>query len=287
MAEEREQRRGEGASHQKIKGIFSTQSVAKVGTGTTSRRTIQKTYWFAEEASEEEMEIQPLNKNYIPSGPKRKVPKEDFLAKFSPEPEFYVSTVFPRIKELESTIVRGERHRSEGRSYSAEFEFGNAVDVDEENVRANFGLGLTYLDRGDKTKANDIFERLVKLDAAFEEEHKHLFNDFGISMRKNGMHEQALDYYLRATELSEHDDHLFHNIARAFFEKGDIEQCVENLKKSLEINPDQEESRLFIEYLEEKGYTQNGEPVDNPPPPPPKPSKSSGESTGKPLKVEL
>ena len=42
---------GEGASkpRDRIKGIFSTQAIQKVGTGTTTRRTIQKMYWFVEE----------------------------------------------------------------------------------------------------------------------------------------------------------------------------------------------------------------------------------------------
>ena len=92
----------------------------------------------------------------IPSGPKRKIPKDEFLQKFSPEPEFYVSTVFPKMKELSGTITRGEKHRANGELYSAEFEFGQALKVDEENVRANFGLGLTYMERGEKNKANDI-----------------------------------------------------------------------------------------------------------------------------------
>jgi tetratricopeptide (TPR) repeat protein len=244
---------------EKIKGVFSTQSVVKVGTGTTTRRTIQKTYWSVQELASGDIEIQPLNKNYVPSGPKRTVSKEDFLAKFSPEPEFYVSTVLPKMQELETTIVRGEKHRERGENYSAEFEFKNATKVDEENVRANFGLGLTYLDRGEKTKANDIFERLVKLDAVFDTQHKHLFNDFGINLRKNGMIDQALDYYLRAADLADRDDHLFHNIARAYYEKGDVKKCVEYLKKSLDLAPELEEGKLFWAFLEQKGYIKGGE----------------------------
>ncbi|MFW5487842.1 MAG: tetratricopeptide repeat protein [Desulfovibrio sp.] len=241
-------------SSEKIKGIFSTQSVVKVGTGTTTRRTIQKTYWHAQELDEGSLEIQPLNRNYIPSGPKRKVSKDDFLQKFSPEPEFYVTTVFPKMKELTQTIERGEKHRKQGASYSAEFEFGQAVKVDEENVRANFGLGLTYMDRGEKGKANDIFERLVKLDAAFEKEHKHLFNDFGINLRKNRMFDQAIEYYERALKLTQQDEHLYCNIARAYYEKGDIRKCVDNLKKAVKLNSEMEEVRQFWDYLHRKKY---------------------------------
>ncbi|WP_319542710.1 SDR family oxidoreductase [uncultured Pseudodesulfovibrio sp.] len=242
-----------------IKGIFSTQTVAKVGTGTTQRKTIQKTYWNVEEVDENTISVQPLNRNYVPSGPSRQLERDEFLTKFNPEPEFYVSTVYPAIKEMDGAIVRGEKHRERGAAYSAEFEYQQAMAIDEENVRANFGLGLTYLDRGDQVKANDIFERLVGLEAAFEVEHKHLFNDFGINMRKNKMYDQALQYYLRAAELVKNDEHLLHNIARCYFEKGNVEECKAYLLKSLEVNPDLEASKQFWAYLQAQGHVKNGE----------------------------
>ena len=239
---------------EKIKGVFSTQSVSKVGTGTTQRRTIQKMYWSGEELEDGRIQVQPLNRNYVPSGPKQTIEREEFLAKYNPEPEFYMNTVYPAMKELNDTIVRGEKLRERGSAYSAEFEFKQATSVDEGNVRANFGLGLTYLDRGDQAKANDIFERIVGLDAAFEEEHKHLFNDFGINMRKNKMYDQALEYYLRAEELVTNDEHLLHNIARCYWEKGNAEGCKKYLRKSLQVNPNLKESKMFWEYLKSKGY---------------------------------
>jgi tetratricopeptide (TPR) repeat protein len=217
---------------EKIKGIFSTQTVAKVGTGTTQRKTIQKTYWNVEELDDGEVSVQPLNRNYVPSGPKRNVPRDDFLTKFNPEPEFYISTVYPAIKEMDGAIVRGEKHRERGAAYSAEFEYQQAMAIDEENVRANFGLGLTYLD---------------------------LFNDFGINMRKNKMYDQALRYYLRAEELVKNDEHLFHNIARCYFEKGNVEECKKYLLKSLEVNPKLDASLKFWAFLKGRGLVAEGE----------------------------
>ena len=237
---------------EKISGVFSTQTVQRVGTGTTTRKTVKKTFWMAEEVDEKTLRIQPLNVNYVPSGPTRKVPKEDFLEKFSPEPEFYVSTVFPKMKELKESVDKGEKHREKGETFSAEMEFSNAVSIDEENVRANFGLGLTYLERGDDTKANDIFERLVKLDAAFEPEHKHLFNDFGINLRKNKMYEQSADYYERALELAGSDENLHYNIARVYYEREEFDRTAASLQQALELNPYFEEAAKFLQFLKDK-----------------------------------
>jgi tetratricopeptide (TPR) repeat protein len=237
---------------EKIKGVFSSQSLKLIGTGTTARKALQKTYWFAQEMDDGTIEIQPLNINYVPSGPKQIFPKDEFLSKFSPEPEFYTATVYPKIRELSKTVARADRHRKRGETFSAEFEYGNALNVDEENIRANFGLGLTYLERGEKDKGDDIFRRLVKLDAAFEEEHKHLFNDFGINLRKNNMFDQAIEYYGRALTLSTNDENLHYNIARAYFAKGNFSKTVDHLIAALKLNRTMPESKKFLKYLAAK-----------------------------------
>ncbi|MDR2160705.1 MAG: hypothetical protein LBO77_00960 [Desulfovibrio sp.] len=154
---------------------------------------------------------------------------------------------------MNKTIAKAERYRRNKEYYSAEMEYNNALRVDEENVRANFGLGITYLERGEQHKADNIFERLVKLDAAFEEEHKHLFNEFGISLRKNKMIDQALVYYSRAEELAAQDEHLYHNMARAYLEKNDIPNTLRCLIKSLEMNPRLEPSVQFLRWLLSRG----------------------------------
>ncbi|OLN30598.1 TPR repeat-containing protein [Desulfovibrio sp. DV] len=254
-----------GKPRERIKGIFSTQAIQKVGTGTTTRRTIQKMYWFVEEDDKHVLEIQPLNKNYVPSGPKRNISLDELLEKFSPEPEFYVSTVYPRLRELNMVIQKGERHREKGESFSAELEFGQALAVDEDNIRANFGLGLTYLERGEANKADDIFQRLVRLDAAFDKDHKHLFNEFGINLRKNKMTDQALEYYNRAEELAVRDDNLMFNIARAHFDKKEYAQAMDYLQKALALNPDQPEARKFAEFLVSKGLVKADLPAASSP----------------------
>lgn len=234
----------------RIKGVFSLEKKVKVGSGATTRRTTQTMYWFAEEMDDDRIFIQPLNPNYVPSGPKQEIAREEFLENYGPEPEFYTTKVFPNMRKLTQTVAKAERFRANGYGYSAELEFNNALKVDEENIRANFGLGLTYLDRGDTDKANDIFRRLISLDAAFEAEHKHLFNDFGISLRKNGMYEQAVQYYSKALALSPNDEHLHYNISRAYFGKADLENAVAHLRKCLSINPNLEIANKFSVYLQ-------------------------------------
>ncbi|MBQ7738127.1 MAG: tetratricopeptide repeat protein [Desulfovibrionaceae bacterium] len=231
-----------------IHGVFSSQEVRKVGTGTTTRKSVHKTFWFVEQ-HDDEIVCQPLNTHYVPSGPKRTITLDELLAKFAPEPEFYQSSVFPKMQQLNKKIEEGDEHREKGETFSAEHEYQNALKIDCDNVRANFGIGLTYLERGDKSKAQNIFDRLVKLEGAFEEEHKHLFNEFGIQLRKNNMVAEALAYYGRAIEITKTDENLYLNMARAQFENHDIDKCLENLFLALRLAPTHDVSIKFLGWL--------------------------------------
>lgn len=236
----------------KIQGVFSRQSVGR-GSDTSQRKTIEKVYWSVMERDDGNFVIKPLNSEFVPIGVRQIVSRNEFLAEFSPEPEFYVNKVYPAMEAM----ARSEDSRSSGSD--SDVEQKRTAAVDEDNVRASFGLGLTYLDEGEQQKAQDLFDRLAQLKAPFQKEHKHLFNDFGINMRKNQMFDQALQYYKRAEMLVQDDEHLFHNIARCYYEKGDVEECKRYLKKSLRVNPLLEESQLFWEYLKEQGIVGRNE----------------------------
>ncbi|WP_308621286.1 hypothetical protein [uncultured Desulfovibrio sp.] len=240
-----------GQDRTNVRGVFSTQEIRKVGTGTTTRKTVQKTFWFVEQHGDS-IECQPLNANYVPSGPKRKVTMDELIAKFSPEPEFYQMSVYPKMREIEQAVDKGDSHREKGETFAAEYEYARAIKIDESNVRANFGIGLTYMERGELDKAQNIFDRLVKLDGAFETEHKHLFNEFGINLRKHKMLSQSVEYYRRALELTANDENLHMNLARALLETKDIDGCLEHLFAALELSPRHEISLKFLAWLLQK-----------------------------------
>lgn len=240
-----------GQNKTDVRGVFSTQEIRKVGTGTTTRKTVQKTFWFVEQRGDV-IECQPLNANYVPSGPKRKITMDELIAKFSPEPEFYQMSVYPKMREVEQSVNKGDGHREKGETFAAEYEYSRALKMDAENVRANFGIGLTYMERGELEKAQDIFDRLVKLDATCDPEHKHLFNEFGINLRKNKMFTQAVEYYQRALGITANDENLHMNLARVLLETKDMDGCLEHLFAALEIAPRHEVSLKFLAWLLQK-----------------------------------
>ncbi|WP_320005951.1 tetratricopeptide repeat protein [Maridesulfovibrio sp.] len=236
----------------KIKGTFSTKLVQEIGTGTTKRKVIQSFLYFAEEKDNGEIGLRVLNENDVPAGEEQIISKEELLESFTPEVELYISTVFPAIQHLNKTLAKADRERQHGNTFTAEMEYGKALKIDEDNIRANFGIGLCYLDRNEAEKATDVFKRLIDLDAAFGKQHKHLFNDFGISLRKNEMFDEAIRFYTRALGLTDNDENIYFNIARCLYDKGQKKESLEYAEKCLAINPQSKPALKLKKFLNTK-----------------------------------
>ncbi|WP_428562071.1 MAG: tetratricopeptide repeat protein [Solidesulfovibrio sp. DCME] len=237
---------------ERFKGVFSTQSQAVIGFGTTRRKVKQNIFVFAEEQADGSFTVRNLNKHFIPSGRPRLVTKDELLASFLPEPDLYLNKVVPMMRQVREAVDVADQHRAQGEHMSAEFEYKNALRVDEEHIRATFGLGLTYLDRGELDNANLVCRRIITLESAFGEEHKHLFNEFGIKMRKHGMYPQALRYYFKAYRLTKGDENLHYNIARTYYEKGKLKLARKFLEMAQGINPGLSEATGLLRAIEKK-----------------------------------
>jgi len=240
----------------RITGVFSQKKIAKIGTGTTARKTEVTAYYYVEERDDGVIVVQALAANDVPFGPKTEITREDLLENYLPEPQKSMARTAAAMtaaeQEIQKAVARGDKFRKRGESFTAEFEYNKALQLDMSNVRANFGIGLCYIDRGEREKAHEVFERLVHLDAAFEDEHKHLFNEFGINLRKTGMHDEAIDYYRRALELSPTDENLHYNMARAAFDKGEPKTAAQHLMACLKLNATHAEALQFVDYLKRK-----------------------------------
>ncbi|MGE4293469.1 MAG: tetratricopeptide repeat protein [Desulfovibrio sp.] len=231
------------------KCAFSTRKVIRIGTGSTTQKKESKILWIGTQISDDLFEVQRVNNNMAPSGDTSVIPCAQFYRDFHPEVDLFNSKILPVLRRIQTAVERGDNHRQRGEPYSAEFEYNIALDLDEHCVRALFGMGLVYLARNETDKARNVFTELVGIKAAFAPEHKHLFNEFGIQMRKKGMFDEASAYFQRGLEFDDTDENLYFNLARANFEKGDYQTCVKNLAASLDLNSAVEEAREFARYL--------------------------------------
>ena len=71
----------------RISGVFSQKKIAKIGTGTTARKTELTAYFLVEERENGVIVVQPLAANDVPFGPKQEITREDLLENYLPEPQ--------------------------------------------------------------------------------------------------------------------------------------------------------------------------------------------------------
>lgn len=229
--------------------------IRKTGTGTTTQRHWQKRYFYLRRVGDLGFDMWAVNANNVPTGKKKTISMDDLISDYEPEVAYYVAKIAPAIRKLQKHIARGDKHRKNQKPFSAEMEYKDALAMDKKNVRATFGLGLTYLEHGERKKGESVFHSLVELDGAFDQEYKHLFNELGIQLRKNGLFDEAVDYYSRALDLSRDDENLHFNLARSHFEKQQWLPCFKHLCQALELNPKLDEGRGFCNYLRKQART--------------------------------
>ncbi len=240
------------AQRELLQGVFSRPEKKWIGSGATKRKVMQTVYYFAQETQDGVVELRPLNARFLPQGDPLTLPLEEFAANYTPEPEVYAKQTLPALRAVTKNLAKGERLRSQGQPFGAEVAFKTALDMDTDNVRGNFGLGLTYLDQGKTEEATQVLKKLVRLEEAFHPDNKHMFNEFGIKLRKSGMYEQALSYYASAYKLAKDDEHLCYNIARTLYEKGDYAYGKKYIHKALALRADFPEALSLLQVLEKK-----------------------------------
>lgn len=224
-----------------IHGVFSTIERIQSGSGASKKVKTAKRFWLIHEKENGQAEATPVNENLIAIGEMKIVSLDNVLSVFQPEPDFYQHKQFFPSKDAKPKVPTIEG-----------FEISGSPEEMEKNARASFGMGLMYLKQGNHERAQHVFEELAKVEVDLKPEHKHMFNDFGVSLRKQHLFDTALKHYLRAMTIASDDDNLMHNIARAYYEKAEFHQAVVYLKKSLELNPEHEMSRRFLEWLKRK-----------------------------------
>lgn len=234
-----------------IEGVFCIERNSKIGTGTTAKRVATKANYYAKENENGTVDLMLINDQNVPFGETEEITKEELLAEGMPMPQLY-KEVIGKFREVQKSIARGDKFRARNETFTAEYEYANALNLDEENVRANFGIGLCLLARDEQAKAKEVFDRIVKIESAFKDEHKHLFNEYGIALRKKDMGEQAVDYYNRALELSGSDENLWYNLGRVLFDMEEWQKCAEAAQQCLSINPNHPEGKKMLSYLTKK-----------------------------------
>lgn len=234
----------------KIKGVFFEETTITLGTGHTKKTQRIKNYCHAEQLDDELIQVSYLGNEGHPTGIVIKMPYDEFMNKYTFEPDYKVKTKEER--DTDKHIALAEKHRSRNEFNSAEWEYNSALKIDPDSIRANFGVGTLYMEMGQVDKAKGVFQKLSRIEAIFEEENKHIFNEFGIELRKANMIDEALANYMKAIEISPGDENLYFNVARLYYDAKDWTNALKWIEKSISTNPYSREAKQFESLIRKK-----------------------------------
>ncbi|MDR2945848.1 MAG: tetratricopeptide repeat protein [Candidatus Adiutrix sp.] len=226
-------------------GVYSETKVQKIGTMSTSRTQTIVDYYKCTRLDENTMSVQILDMYGDPMPLLEKVSMEAFLKRFTYEPDKFQKRSSPNDLAAEKAIANAEHHAARKEYFSAEYEYSKALKLDEENVRASFGLGRVYVETGELEKAAKVFGSLAKQDNVLSPENKYIFNELGIQLRGLKLYDQAIEFYKKAFEMAPDDENLLFNMARAALEKEDKAAAAKYLEAALTINPKHEAALKF------------------------------------------
>lgn len=227
------------------KKIYLKQEEIKLGCGSTAKSTVVDNYYQAVEVGEDSVGIHLLDFSDQPVGKVITISKSE-LEKYIPCPDYFKNKKKPGEMLAEKHVQSGDQHYEKREFFSAEYEYNRALSMDEKHLKAHLGKGKALFARGDKEAAKKIFSKLSGLDALYNKENKHIFNEFGIELRKKKMFQEAIENYLKAISIDPKDEVLYYNLGRAHYEDGRHEEAIGDLNHALAIKPDFREAQEFL-----------------------------------------
>jgi tetratricopeptide (TPR) repeat protein len=246
--------------------IYLKRETIRLGFGSTSRDTVIENYFQVEEAAEESVfSLRLLNISDQPFGEPTLIPREELEQEYVPCPDYFKNKKDPKAQLAEKYVELGETHYENRQFFSAEREFNNALALNENDLKANLGKGKSLYARGEKKEAKEIFDQLSQMDDLYEKENKHIFNEFGIELRKRNLHDEAVSNYVKAIAIDPEDPVLYYNLGRVYYEKKDREESIEQLTRALALKEDFQEAREFLDTLTGGKKMQNSKAAHPPP----------------------
>lgn len=120
----------------------------------------------------------------------------------------------------------------------------------EAAMRDTFRKTLLRLKRPkERTAALAALEQMAAASEGVTTEHRHMFRDFGVQLRKQSMPETALHFSRRVVSLAPGDDHALFNLARILCELRQFNEAEKLLAQAMQIDRTEPVYRLLRDYI--------------------------------------
>lgn len=234
-----------------IMGVYKRVMTTETGSAADPSTETTESYWLVRRKESDTYDMQELNEHGIPSGPRQTVPKGELLHGYLPQLDYYEKNTLPAMKSLREKLDKGWEKLDQGNLDEAESQFLKALLLDEDNTEASIGLGSVYCERKDYPKVRKLLDALTLNDSTFLRDQRRRFNEFGISLRREKLYNEALGFFSKALEVNAMDENLHFNIARVYYDMGASDLCFSSLDTALELNPNFLEAQRFKAFLTE------------------------------------
>jgi len=219
--------------------VFSTTKISVESAETDEQ---PKKFWLVESDTKSLLTIRPIDdQTWLPTGRAHPITLHELQKRYTPEADLYAQRVETNLEQqgggkllLHSSV--------------------EAKPVNESAVISDFQKGMDLLKNGKTEKADAIFKNLAHSEEAFEEKHKHLFNDFAIQLRKSNQPNHAIAFYTKALEIAwgDEDENLHINLARVLYGEKQYAGCVQHLFEALRISPGHRVAHNFLAWLDQQ-----------------------------------
>lgn len=119
----------------------------------------------------------------------------------------------------------------------------------EEDFRTEFSLALIRL-KGKREEGISALEKMAEHPGPFAVEHKFMFTDCGLALRKRNFYALANKFHERARKLSPEDEHVLFNQARVMYESGRIDKARAFLQLALDMVPGFGAAKDFLAFID-------------------------------------
>lgn len=233
----------------KFLGVYSRKSHQSSG----SRR---ERLFFVWQISNSGYAVQELDAALLPKSAAQAVDKTAFEAAFQLEPAILAVPVSTPDMRL---LARKPDHGGKGAADDVELlrlEKARRAKQLENDMRNNFRKAISALSRPrDRQGALVALEQLVKIKEGVVPAHKHMFRDFGVSLRKKKLFELALASSSRVLELAPDDDHAHFNIARIYLLLGAYGKAGAHLERAISLDENEPVYTRLLAHIKREAST--------------------------------
>lgn len=229
----------------KFSGVFSKAS----GAGKQNRS--RKQLYFVWEADKNNYIVQELNEALIPKSRPELISPSRLQTGFRLEPGILAAPI--SVPDFQFLLKEQKKQKPTELTDEAlqALEKSRKIRQIEEDLRTNFNKALRALNRPrDRKGAMIALENILETKSGIVPLHKHMFRDFGVSLRKKSLPELALRSAQRVIELSPEDDHAHFNIARIFAILGLYNEADAHISRALKLDSTQKIYHKLQNYIE-------------------------------------